>query len=120
MVHRMDFLKRLASTPDIASEHIPPERATPSGSAETGLPVPSVLTVYGAGWCSDCGRVRRHLDAQGVRYDYVDLGSDPIAQALLDAAGIRAIPVVVTPDGRILIEPSPSELDAAIAGGQAA
>ena len=120
MVHGMDFLKRLASTPDIASEHIPPERATPSGSAETGLPVPLVLTVYGAGWCPDCGRVRRHLDAQGVRYDYVDLGSDPIAQALLDGAGIRAIPVVTTPSGRILIEPSPSELDAAIAGGQAA
>ncbi len=85
-------------------------------SAETGLPVPSELTVYGAGWCPDCGRVRRHLDAQGVRYDYVDLGSNPMAQALLDTAGIRAIPVVVTPDGRILIEPSPSELDAAIVG----
>ncbi len=83
---------------------------------ENGLPVPSELTVYGAGWCPDCSRVRRHLDAQGVRYDYVDLGSNPMAQALLDAAGIRAIPVVVTPDGRILIEPSPSELDSAIVG----
>lgn len=89
-------------------------------SAETGLPVPSELTVYGADWCPDCGRVRRDLDAQGVRYDYVDLGSNPMAQALLDAAGIRAIPVVVTPDGRILIEPSPSELDAAIVGRPAA
>ena len=117
MVHGMDFLKRLASSPVFASA---PERATPSGSDETGLPVPSVLTVYGAGWCPDCGRVRRHLDAQGVRYDYVDLGSDPIAQALLDAAGIRAIPVVVTPGGRILIEPSSSELDAVIVGRPAA
>ena len=120
MVHGMDFLKRLASSAHIASEHISPEKTTPSGSAETGLPVPSVLTVYGAGWCPDCGRARRHLDAQGVRYDYVDLGSDPKAQALLDAAGIRAIPVVATPDGRILIEPSPSELDAVIVGRPAA
>jgi len=120
MVHGMDFLKRRLTSPDVASAHLPPEIVTPGGSAETGLPVPSVLTVYGAGWCPDCGTVKRHLDAQGVRYDYVDLGSDPIAQARLDAAGIRAIPVVVTPGGRIMIEPSRSELDAVIAGGPAA
>ena len=117
MVHGMDFLKRLLSSPDVASGSSPD---VASGSAETGLPVPSVLTVYGAGWCPDCGTVKRHLDAQGVRYDYVDLGSDPVAQARLDAAGIRAIPVVVTPGGRIMIEPSRSELDAVIAGGSAA
>ena len=120
MVHAMDFIKRRLTSPDIASEHLLPEMATRRGAAETDLPVPSVLTVYGAGWCSDCSRVRRHLDAQGVRYDYIDLGSDPIAQARLDAAGIRAIPVVVTPGGRIMIEPSRSELDAVIAGGPAA
>ena len=85
-------------------------------SAETGLPLPAELTVYGADWCADCGRARRHLDARGVRYDYVDLDANPMAQARLDAAGIRAIPVVVTPDGRVLIEPSLFELDAAIAG----
>lgn len=117
MVHGMDFLKRLLSSPDVAPGSSPD---VASGSAEAGLPVPSVLTVYGAGWCPDCGTVKRHLDAQGVRYDYVDLGSDPIAQARLDAAGIRAIPVVVTPGGRVMIEPSRSELDALIAGGPAA
>ena len=120
MVHDMEFPQRPAASPEVASERIRLKWPTPSGSAETGLPVPSVLTVYGAVWCPDCGRARRHLDAQGVRYDYVDLGSDPKAQALLDAAGIRAIPVVVTPDGRILIEPSPSELDALIVGRPAA
>ena len=117
MVRGMGFLKRLLSSPDVASGSSPD---VASGSAEAGLPVPSVLTVYGAGWCPDCGTVKRHLDAQGVRYDYVDLGSDPIAQARLDAAGIRAIPVVVTPGGRVMIEPSRSELDALIAGGPAA
>ena len=117
MVRGMDFLKRLLSSPDVAPGSSPD---VASGSAEAGLPVPSVLTVYGAGWCPDCGTVKRHLDAQGVRYDYVDLGSDPIAQARLDAAGIRAIPVVVTPGGRVMIEPSRSELDALIAGGPAA
>lgn len=89
-------------------------------SAETRLPIPSELTMYGGDWCADCRVARRHLTARGVPYDYVDLVSNPKAQALLDAAGIRAIPVVVTPGGRVLIEPSRSELDAAIADQPAA
>ena len=76
----------------------------------TNLPVPDVLTVYGASWCWDCRNTRRYLDAAGVEYRYVDLGADRAAQALLDEAGYRAIPVVVTPDGTVLIEPSEREL----------
>ena len=78
------------------------------------LPTPDVLTVYGAGWCWDCRNTRRYLDSTGVAYRYVDLGTDRAAQALLDDAGYRAIPVVVTPDGTVLIEPSERELAAAI------
>jgi len=36
------------------------------------------------------------------------------AQALLDRAGYRSIPVVVTTDGTVLIEPSERELAAVI------
>ncbi|MEO8468222.1 MAG: glutaredoxin domain-containing protein [Chloroflexota bacterium] len=89
-------------------------------SAELDLLRRDQLAVYGAGWCADCARVRRHLDAEGVGYEYVDLTSDPIAQSLLDSTGIRAIPVVVTPDGRMLIEPSTVELDALLAARPAA
>ncbi len=78
------------------------------------LPTPDVLTVYGAGWCWDCRNTRRYLDSTSVQYRYVDLGSDRAAQALLDRAGYRAIPVVVTTDGTVLIEPSERELAAAI------
>jgi len=45
---------------------------------------------------------------------YVDFGSDRAAQALLEGAGYRAIPVVVTTDGTVLVEPSERELAAAI------
>lgn len=83
------------------------------------LPVPTVLTVYGAGWCSDCHRTRRFLDALGEPYAYVDLGSNPEAQAVLDAAGYRAIPVVVTTGGTVLVEPSDRDLAAAIGAGPA-
>lgn len=47
-------------------------------------------------------------------YRYVDLGVDRAAQQLLDDAGYRAIPVVLTVGGAVLIEPSDRELAAAI------
>lgn len=74
------------------------------------LPIPSVLTVYGADWCGDCRRAKRFLDAAGVPYRYVDLEADPAAQQLVDDAGYRAIPIIVTPGGAVLIEPSNDEL----------
>ena len=64
------------------------------------LPTPDVLTVYGASWCSDCRNTRRYLDSTSVPYRYVDLGTDDAAQALLDRAGYRAIPVVITTGGK--------------------
>ena len=80
----------------------------------TALPVPDVVTVYGADWCGDCRRAKRFLDATGTPYRYVDLEVDGAAQQLVDDAGYRAIPVIVTPAGDILIEPSNDELAAAL------
>lgn len=80
----------------------------------TALPIPDVLTVYGADWCADCRSTRRYLEDAGVPYRYVDLRTDRDAQQDLDAAGYRAIPVVLVPDGTILIEPSRAELARAL------
>ncbi|MCJ7712698.1 MAG: glutathione S-transferase N-terminal domain-containing protein [Chloroflexi bacterium] len=74
------------------------------------LTIPEELTVYGADWCGDCRRAKRHLDAAGVAYRWVDLTRDRGSKAMLTAAGLRAIPVIATPDGRVLIEPSNAEL----------
>ncbi len=79
------------------------------------LGIPDELTVYGADWCGDCRRAKRHLDAAGVAYRWVDLTQDPVAKATLKAAGLRAIPVIATTDGRILMEPSNGELDVLVA-----
>ena len=81
------------------------------------LPRPDVLTVYGADWCWDCRSTRRFLDHEGVTYRYVDLGTDRAAQDLFESAGYRAIPVVVAPDGTVLIEPSQRELAWAVGLG---
>jgi glutaredoxin len=80
----------------------------------TALPVPDVVTVYGADWCGDCRRAKRFLDATGTPYRYVDLELDGAAQQMVDDAGYRAIPVIVTPAGDILVEPSDDELAAAL------
>jgi glutaredoxin len=80
----------------------------------TALPVPDVVTVYGADWCGDCRRAKRFLDATGTPYRYVDLELYGAAQQLVDDAGYRAIPVIVTPAGDILVEPSDDELAAAL------
>ena len=74
------------------------------------LPTPDVVTVYGADWCGDCRRAKRYLEATRTPFRWVDLEADPAAQALVDAAGYRSIPVVVTPDGQVLVEPSDDEL----------
>lgn len=81
----------------------------------TTVPVPEVLTVYGAAWCGDCRRTRRFLESEGLEFRYIDLGVDRDAQAMLHAAGYRAIPVVVTTSGTILVEPSDRELAVATA-----
>ena len=78
------------------------------------LPIPDLLTVYGASWCADCRNTQRYLDAAGVDYRYVDLGADPAARAMLADAGHLAIPVVITTAGVVLIEPSARELALAI------
>jgi glutaredoxin len=80
------------------------------------LPVPDVVTIYGADWCGDCRRAKRLLDAEGVPYRYLDLDLDAAAQRLVDDAGIRSIPVIVMPSGRVLVEPSPDELASAVGG----
>ena len=78
------------------------------------LPTPDILTVYGADWCGDCRRAKRYLEATGIPYRYVDLERDPAAQQLVDDAGIRAIPVIVTPKGQVLIDPGLDELASSV------
>lgn len=84
---------------------------TPSpGPEPIPLAIPDRLTVYGADWCGDCRRAKRHLDAAGVPYRWIDLLRDPTAERMLVAAGLRAIPVIAAPDGQVLMEPSNAAL----------
>lgn len=74
------------------------------------LPIPDVVTVYGTEWCGDCRRAKRYLDATATPYRWIDVDADADARALVAEAGYGSIPVVVTPTGQVLVEPSTDEL----------
>jgi len=75
---------------------------------------PARVTFYGADWCGDCRRSKRFLAERGTIYDAVDVAAEPDVRAQLTASGYPAIPVIVMPDGTILMEPSDEELAAAL------
>jgi mycoredoxin len=69
------------------------------------------ILMYGAGWCGDCRRAQRLLDGRGIAYRYIDVEHDTSARE--DAkriGGSTKIPVIVMPDGSVLVEPTDPEL----------
>ena len=74
------------------------------------LPVAPVITAYGADWCGDCRRTKRWLDASGREWKWIDRDADPAIRKMLADAGYLVIPVVVMPDGTVLVEPSDETL----------
>ena len=76
---------------------------------------PDRLTVYGVDTCEDTTRARAHLDALRLAYVYVNLDHEPGVRSVLAADGYRATPVVATPGGRVIVEPTNAELDRILA-----
>jgi thioredoxin reductase (NADPH) len=72
------------------------------------------LTLYGTQWCSDCKRTKQFLGEQRVRYNWVDVESDPDGLAFIEQAqdGGHSVPTLRFDDGTVLVEPSNGELAA--------
>jgi len=72
------------------------------------------ITVYGANWCSDCRRSKRLLDSKNINYQWIDVDNNEKALETVKSLnnGKRIIPIIVFPDGDILVEPTDSELSA--------
>ena len=68
----------------------------------------SEITMYGAEWCGDCRRSKRFLDANNVKYNYIDVEADVTAseKVIEINGGMRSIPVILFSDGTHLTEPS--------------
>ncbi|MBV9204596.1 MAG: FAD-dependent oxidoreductase, partial [Actinobacteria bacterium] len=77
-------------------------------------PVPETKVV-GHRWSARCSEVREFLARNQVPYRWYN-SDEPEAQRLLEAAQAdgRALPVVITPDGEPLIEPTDAELAARV------
>lgn len=78
------------------------------------------VTVYGADWCGDTVRAKKHLDNKGVQYTYIDIDQDKAGEEKVIAfsKGKRRIPLVeIASEGgqsKSMAVPSASELDAAL------
>ena len=77
-------------------------------------PVPETKVV-GHRWSARSSEVREFLARNQVPYRWYQ-SDEPEGQRLLDAAGAdgRALPVVITPDGEPMVEPSDAELAARV------
>ena len=84
----------------------------------THLPVPAVITVYGATWCGPCARLKAQLDRLGAVYEVVDIDRYPRLLPALAAAngGSWIVPTVALPDGRVLVNPSAAAVTRATGG----
>lgn len=77
------------------------------------------VIVYGADWCGDTVRTKRHLDNAGVSYDFIDIDQDAQGEKKVIEfnKGKRRIPLVEIAsenETRSLSVPSASELDQAL------
>jgi mycoredoxin len=84
--------------------------------SEQAVEAGQALTVYATRWCSDCIGARAVLDACGVSYRWIDINQDEAAadRVVEISGGYRSVPTILFPDGRILVEPSRRELQAAL------
>jgi mycoredoxin len=82
-----------------------------------GGPVVDRTQLFGADWCGDCRRAKSWLRRHAVPFTEFDTDADPELreQATRIAGGRTKIPVVVTPDGTVLVEPTNVELATALA-----
>jgi mycoredoxin len=73
------------------------------------------VVVYGRRWCALSQMLRRHLYRLGVPYEYVDLDANPQIEARLEwMAGGHVHTPVVSIGGRLLVQPSNSEVEWAL------
>ncbi|MBM7859882.1 glutaredoxin family protein [Lentzea nigeriaca] len=73
------------------------------------------IVMYGAEWCGDCRRAKSWLTRNNVPFTYIDVEHDDEARdKAIELSGRKNIPVLVLPDGDVLVEPTDIQLSAAI------
>ena len=75
-----------------------------------------MVTMYSTEWCGHCRRLKRQLEGAGISYREVDVDAerrygDQIVEA---TGGYRVVPTVEV-EGRLLVNPTVDEVQAALA-----
>jgi mycoredoxin len=74
-----------------------------------------MVEVYGADWCEDTQRTRRHLERLGVAYQYINVEQDQQASAWVKQQnGGKERKPTVKIGALVLAEPSNQELEHAL------
>jgi glutaredoxin len=63
----------------------------------------ATIKIYSTGWCSFCKAEKRFLDQQGLKYEDVNVETNPAAaQEMVNLSGQMGVPftVITHPDGR--------------------
>lgn len=70
------------------------------------------ILIYSTIWCPDCKRAKKFFGEQRLPYISIDIEQDAEAMAFVEKVnhGKRIIPIIVCPDGSILVEPSNAQL----------
>lgn len=70
------------------------------------------LKLYVKVWCPWCVRAQEWLDAHGYRYEVVDVEKKRADyDEMIQLSGQRLTPTLVTPDGAVLPDFGPEELE---------
>jgi mycoredoxin len=74
------------------------------------------ITLYGTSWCGACFRSQMVLDQNNIPFDYINIDEVPEAAEFVLKVnnGMRSVPTIIMPDGKILVEPTSLELTDAL------
>ena len=72
------------------------------------------VKIYSASWCGFCHAAKQYLDKIGVKYNDLDVESDPkLAEEAVTKSGQRGIPVIDI-DGDIIVGFDRPKIDASL------
>ena len=70
------------------------------------------IKFYGKTWCSDCIRSKKVLDDEKIAYEYINVEEvdGAIEEIEKITKGLKKVPTIVFPHGKVMVEPSNAEL----------
>ena len=76
----------------------------------------SDVTMYTTTWCGICVHTKRYLKSRNVEFDEVDIEEHPEYGEMIEklTGGFRIVPTLDI-NGKLMVNPSRSEIDAALA-----